>query len=96
MPRSLLASKTWLGCPQGTSCQSSAINSIVQREGPEQLVALFLYFTLPLVSYRTPIGLLGLLSDSDQTPIRLLGLLVESDWTARTLLRLKQLVQKMK
>jgi hypothetical protein len=27
-----------------------------------------LYFTLPLVSYRTPIGLLGLLSDSDQTP----------------------------
>jgi hypothetical protein len=39
-----------------------------------------LYFTLPLVSY--------------QTPIRLLGLLVESDQTARTLLRLKHLVQK--
>jgi hypothetical protein len=41
-----------------------------------------LYFTLPLVSYRTP-----------RTPIRLL---VESDRTARTLLRLKQLVQKSK
>jgi hypothetical protein len=39
-----------------------------------------LYFTLPLVSYWTLIGLLGLL--------------VESDQTARTLLRLKQLVQK--